>query len=232
MSKNTATVHTLHPVPTPDEYQPTAKDFMLFVVMMRRGIRRAVAALDRQHDMAHQYRRQARKLRDRATPFDAARIATLESLADAATAACEPLRETLHRCGDILADAAPMIDAGLTLAQRCEILNVNMADRADLTDEDGLHRIVFAHGLEDSAARLKDDWKNGPLFQASQRVFMDFLLNTREGQKLGDSLFEPGGMFESVPTYKQAPDGTMKRQLPRLRVVPDVRTEAARNAGL
>lgn len=232
MSKNTATVHTLHPVPTPDEDQPTAKDFMLFVVMMRRGIRRAVAALDRHRDTSHQYRRQARKLRERATPFDAARIATLESSADAATTACKPLHDALHEYGKLLADAAPMVDAGLTLGQRCEILNVSTADRADLTEADGLHRIVFAHGLEDSASRRGLDWNDGPMFQASQRVFMDFLLNTREGQKLGDSLFEPGGMFESVPTYKQAPDGTMKRQPPRLRVVPDARTEAAGNAGL
>lgn len=230
MSKNdTATIYTFTAAPTIDECPPTAKDFMLFVVMMRRGIRRVVAALGQQHDKAHQYRRQARIIKERANAFDAARIAALEALADDATAACKPLRDALHECGKVFANTAPIIDAGTTLAQRCEILNVNVADRADLTEADGLHQIIFAHGLEDSAARLKDDWKNGPLFQASQQVFMDFLLNTREGQKLGDSLFEPGGMFAGVPMYTQAADGTMKRQPPRLYVVPD--TDSAPTGG-
>jgi hypothetical protein len=229
---STATIHTLRAAPTDDEYPPIAKNFMLFVVMMRRGIRRTVAALDQQRDQARQYRRQAQKLLARENPFDGARIAALDALADVAAAACEPLRETMKQSGEFLAEAARMIDAGLTLSQRCEILNVNAADRGDLTDADGLHSIVFAHGLEDSAARRKGDGKNGPLLQSLREVFIDFMLNHAEGRKLRDNLFEPGGMFERVPMYQQAPDGTMKRQPPRLRVVPGARTEAAGNAGL
>jgi hypothetical protein len=207
------------------DHRPTTKDMMLFVVMVRRNIRRTVAILDSQCDKASQYRRQARVLKARASPFDAARIAALEKMADDVTAACKPLRESLKACGKLLADAAPMIDTGTALAQRCEILNVNAADRGDLTEADGLHQIVFAHGLEDSAARRDRDWNDGPLFQASQQVFMEFL-KTREGQKLGDSLFQPGGMFAGLPMYTQAADGTMKRQPPRLYVVPDARIGA------
>jgi hypothetical protein len=93
-----------------------------------------------------------------------------------------------------------------------------------------LIEIVYMHGLEDSAARVKDDWKNGPLFRAAQEVFMDFLTNTVEGQKLGDSLFERSGMFANVPTFKEAADGTMKRQPPRLHVVPDALGESTSGA--
>jgi hypothetical protein len=130
------------------------------------------------------------------------------------------LRESLKESGRLLVDAARLVDAGTTLAQRCEILNVNVAERADLTDADGLVQIVFAHGLEDSAARRKVEWNDGPLYSAMQPVFMDFLTNTKEGQELGDSLFEPGGLLATVPMYSQAADGSMKRLPPRLHVVP------------
>ena len=217
MNQNdTATIHTLPARPE----LPTVKDLLRYVVQVRRMVRRAVAVLDSQHDRAHQYRRRARIWREHAGPFDGARIAALEAAAAEVTTLCKPMRESLHNCGKLLAGAAPMIDAGTTLAQRCEILNVNMADRGDLTEADGMIKIIYLHGLEDSAANRKAEDKNGPLFQASQQVFIDFLTNHAEGRKLGDSLWQPGGMFADVPMFKQAADGTMKRQPPRLRIVP------------
>jgi hypothetical protein len=214
------------------EYQPTAKDLMLFIAIMRRTIRRTLVLHDQQRGIARRCRRQARKLRGYAGPFDGARIAAWEAAADDAAAGCKTMRECLKSSGHLLTKTARMVDAGLTLEQRCEILNVNKAHRGDLTDADGLIEIVYMHGLEDSAARIKDDWKNGPLFQAAQEVFMDFLTNTVEGQKLGDSLFERGGMFENVPTFKEAADGTMKRQPPRLHAVPDALGESTSGAVL
>lgn len=233
MTKNTtASVFHLNDHRPTKELPPTAKNLTLFVVMARRNIRRIVAALDQQHDMARQYRRQARIMKERGSPFDAARIAALKALADDATAACEPILTNLQEWGKLLAAAAPMLDAGTILTQRCEILNVNTADRGALTEADGLHQIVFAHGLEDSTSRRKKDWNDGPLFQASHQVFMDFLMNTREGQKLGDSLFEPNGMLADVPMYAQSADGTMKRLQPHLYVVPDAHMDTADNAQL
>lgn len=79
MNKNdTATIHTLIVTSTIDECPPTLKDLMLFVVALRRGIRKIVSAMDEQYDKARQYRRQARILKGCASPFDAARIATSE----------------------------------------------------------------------------------------------------------------------------------------------------------
>jgi hypothetical protein len=222
-------ISNIHPFVAPTaatQYQPTTKDLLLYVIKVRKMVRQAVAVLDSQNERARQYRRRARILREQAGTFDGARIAALEAAAAEVRRLCEPMRESLHNCGKLIASAAPMIDAGTTLAQRCEILNVNQADRGDLTDADGLIKIIYLHGLEDSAASVKDDWKNGPLFKAAQEVFMDFLTNTTEGQKLGDSLFERGGMFAEVPTFKQAADGTMKRQPPRLHVVPDALSES------
>ena len=140
----------------------------------------------------------------------------MDAAAAEVTALCKPMRESLHNCGKLLTSATPMIDAGTTLAQRCKILNVSTADPGDLTEADGLIAIIYLHGLEGSAANRKAEDKNGPMFQASQQVFMHFLTNHEEGRKLGDSMFQPGGMFADAPMFKQAPDGTMERQPPKL----------------
>lgn len=205
----------------PIKPEPTAiKEAFRFVVTVRRSVRQAVEILDKMGDKASRYRRQARILKAQASPFNAARIKALEGMADEIRTDCKPMRDCMKQWGRLMADSAPLIDSCTTLAQRCEILNVNVADRSDLTEDDGLIKIIYLHGLEDSAARIKDDWKNGPMYQASATVFIDFLLNTKEGQALGDSLWEPGGMFAGVPMYKQAPDGTMQRQPPKLYTVP------------
>jgi hypothetical protein len=222
---DTGNVHTLIAPPTADQYRPTAKDLLLFLVMARRDIRRTVQALASKRDDARQNRRKARVLKQRGGPFDAARIALLERLADDLSDGCKPLTENLKQRGLFLAGVAPLFDAGTTLVQRCEILGVSVADRDVLTEADGLHQIIFAHGLEDSASSRGEDWKNGPLFQALNQVFMDFLLNSEEGKRLGDSLFNSGGIFADVPMYTRAPDGTMTRQPPRLRFVPATTTD-------
>jgi hypothetical protein len=227
--RNLETSNIYHLAATTDQsqYQPTAKDLMLFIAIMRRTISRTIVLHDQQRGIVRRCRRQARKLREYAGPFDGARIAAWEAIADDAAAGCKTMRECLKSSGHLLTKTARMVDAGLTLEQRCEILNVNKAHCGDLTDADGLIEIVYMHGLEDSAARVKDDWKNGPLFQAAQEVFMDFLTNHAEGRKIGDSLFQPGGMLADVATFKEAADGTMQRQPPRLHVVPDALNDAA-----
>jgi len=120
--------------------------------------------------------------------------------------------------GRLLMDLALFIDTYTTLDERCDLLNVNIADRSQLSSDDGVVRIVFAHGLEDSAERRHCQWNDGPLFRAAQLVFVDFLA-TPEGRAVGDTLFRPGGVFEGLPIYSTKPDGTMKRNPPKLRVV-------------
>jgi hypothetical protein len=60
---NTATIHHLDLKPAPAACQPTTKDLLLFVAIVRRGIRRAIAAIDTHHQRVRHYRRQARLLR-------------------------------------------------------------------------------------------------------------------------------------------------------------------------
>jgi hypothetical protein len=55
--------------------------------------------------------------------------------------------------------------------------------------------LIFNHGMEDSGACRDRDIKDGPLFHAVLRVFVDFLATTRDGQTGGRCMFSPGGLF-------------------------------------
>jgi hypothetical protein len=188
-------------------------------VVIRRSIRQIVQALDSARAQRNQCQRQANVLRHAGSPFNASRIATLESVVNAIELTVDDLRARLKGLGQFLLDMASTFDSVTTLTQRCEILGVNVVDRGPLTEEDGLVRIFSAHGLEDSAYHRNRPWKSGPLHESTVEIFIDFMLNTVEGRKIGDSLFEPGGLFADVPLYRREPDGTMVRQPPRLRIV-------------
>jgi len=197
----------------------TFKEIALPLITIRHKIRKAVKTLNTAHDEAYQYGRKARQLKGYNSPFYAGRIAELEQTASAIYKGMESTREALKAWGYLLTDISHMLDTCTTLAQRCELLNVNVVDREDLTESDSLAHIIFVHGLEDSAEHRGKDFKEGAMFEALHLVFMDFLTNTEEGQAVGDSLFEKGGLFESIPIYKQDKDGNMQRQPPTLKLI-------------
>lgn len=188
------------------------------IIRLRRSARHAVAKQDRLHDEARQPRRSALALRQLGNPFDRTRILELEKQADELGKESRKISDAMRGYGQLLMDLALFIDTYTTLDERCDLLNVNIADRSQLGPDDGVVRIVFAHGLEDSAERRHCQWNDGPLFRAAQFVFADFLA-TQEGRAVGETLFQPGGLFERVPTYSTKPDGTLKRNPPNLRVV-------------
>ncbi|MFT4504599.1 hypothetical protein [Caballeronia sp. 15711] len=188
------------------------------IIRLRRSARRAVAKQDRLHDEARRLRRSALALRTLGSPFDRARILELEKQADQLGKESCKISDAMRGYGKLLMDLALFIDTYTTLDERCDLLNVNIADRSKLSPEDGVVRIVFAHGLEDSAERRHCQWNDGPLFRAAQLVFADFLLSP-ECLALRVGLFQPGGLFERVPTYSTSRDGTLKRNPPKLRMV-------------
>lgn len=108
------------------------------------------------------------------------------------------------------------LDPLTTLDERCDLLNVNQADRRGLTNEDGIYSIAFVHGLEDSAMHRNEDRKSSPLFLVANAAMMEWQLNTPEGRacmdKMTEELFSPGGLFYGATMYRQAPDGTMVPQ--------------------
>jgi hypothetical protein len=199
----------------PDREQPSFKEVGSFIDYLRRIVRRTNTAINRDLEEAKGIRAEVLTLKAADNPFNAARIGKLEQRADKLDAHRSTLSASVRECGYMLADAAPQIDAATTLAERSELLNVT-ADRAGLTDADGVKTILFVHALEDSAERRHCGFNDGPLFNALSRVMMDFL-DTPQGQAASESLYEPGGMFEWARCYKKCPDGTGRRVPPRLR---------------
>jgi hypothetical protein len=187
-----------------------------FVAHLRRVVRKTIAAKDWSFAEAQRNRAEAQALKDRGNPFDAARISKQEQRAHELDARGRALSENIRRYGCLLTEAASCIDMCTTLAERCELLNVNIADRTVLTDGDGVVTILFAHALEDSAERRHCEFNDGPLFTAMRLVMMD-LLDTPQGQAASHALYEPGGMFEWLPFYTRNPDGTWTRLPPPLR---------------
>lgn len=165
------------------------------VARMRRTLRLLARRRDALHADHRVLDRKVRVLRRHGTPFDAFMIKSMDLALCDVIARIHATSKDIDAGGKLLVNCAPLVDAATSLSERCDILNVNTADRRGLTEADGVLKIVFVHGLEDSAERRRDDCKNGPLFKAVQPVMLDFLCNTPEGKKLGDSLFEAGGMF-------------------------------------
>lgn len=213
---NVISLHQEEPELSPDELRALATST---VAKIRRSVRRITQRQDRYHGTARVLERAARMMLDAGNPFDRNRIKDRELAAKDLRKHASECRNALKDLGRVLIDVAPVIDSVLTLAQRCDLLNVNVADRAGLTDEDGIVQLVYLKGLEDSAEHRGKDFKDGPLHNAMMLVFIDFLCNHPEGRKLGDSLFEPGGLLEGVSKYRRLPDGSMERMPPRLRVV-------------
>lgn len=196
---------------------------MKFVIVVRRKVRELYLQREQLIKSKKEVLRRITKLREASSPFNKDRISSLESEAEAFGDCIGYTNNLLLDAGRILIDAAPLVDAALTLKERCDVLNINVVDREGLTDEDGIVYLIHVHRLEDSAFfHGEEGWKfNGPLNAAMMLVYFDFIMNTAEGKKLSDSLFEPGGIFESVPMYRQLPNGSMERMPPRLRVVEE-----------
>jgi hypothetical protein len=208
---------------------PSLAEVGNFIARIRRGLRLLIAEKDHLFEEAQQYRRCALTLKEGGNPFHRERIRQMEATADGLGELSRTLTDGMRMYGRLMRDAAPTIDASTTLEQRCELLNVNIADRGGLSPSDGVNHIVFKLGLEDSAARRRCDFNDGPLFRAQHLLFADFLA-TPEGQAVGDSLFQPGGLFEWLPTYSTKPDGALVRNAPCLRAAGS--TDTSNTLGL
>lgn len=159
----------------------------------------------------------------RASPFNESRAATLSDEADLLQADYDHVQTERRHLGVALLAGAWEVDEVTTFEQRCEILNINEADRKDLPPDCGLLNMFWAYGLEDSAERRRMPWKSGPLYCAVQSEMDRVMLHTEAGRAAMAQLWkkqaETGGLFENLPVYDQQPDGTIKRRPPDLRVL-------------
>ncbi len=185
-------------ITTEQKAAPTLAEIGSFIARVRRASRAACRKQGEARRAIEALERESHKL-----------PATLSALARASCIAsteaqCETLRRTLRHMrgvkseiGQALMDAAPLIDACTTLAERCELLSINPADRDGLTETDGIAELVFVRGLEDSAERRRAEFNDGPLFQVAHALFAEFL-RTHEGRAVTDEAFGPGGAFEAL----------------------------------
>lgn len=155
---------------------PTLADIGNFLTRLRLASRRITSANDADRATLAVLEREAAALPDSLPALARASCVT------AIEAQCEALRRKLLErrearlaLGHALARAAPLIDACTSLAERCELLNINAADRDGLTEEDGVWLLVLAYALEDSAERRRAEFNDGPLFRLAHLQFAQFL---------------------------------------------------------
>ncbi|MGK5044936.1 hypothetical protein ACQ4WP_03415 [Janthinobacterium sp. GB4P2] len=158
-----------------------------------------------------------------ANPFNAHRAEFIRIELRKMDKQCDELDEVWRGVGAALVGMAKEFDAATTFEQRCELLGVNVVDRAQLPADSGMVHIASAYGLEDSAAGRGLPHKSGPLCAAIQAHMHHVMFTTPEGReamdKMWEKLTEPGGLFQGLPIYDEAGDGSMVRRPPKLALV-------------
>ncbi|MBC8748529.1 MULTISPECIES: hypothetical protein [Paraburkholderia] len=159
---------------------------------MRRYCSKACEALESLCHARNEARREAELLK-RTPGFVYSRsLYTLEQTEHSIAKRLDQLNAALLAYGNALNDAAPCIDAALTFEERCDVLNINPAQRREIDGERGFVALAFTHGLEGSAERRKEDFKDSPIFNALHRVVAEFL-DTPHGKRACDEVFR--GLF-------------------------------------
>lgn len=190
-------------------------------VFARMGIRRLHAEMNSAYAQIRSMQRTKAKLEEKASPFDSARITSLGLVIGSLQAGQKENREILRGMGEYILQIGYQIDAFTTLEERFELLNCNVADRPAVDDEhSGMTFLMGAYCVEDSAEHRRDQSNDRPLHAAVNAHIQHVMFSTPEGRKATDGmfekLFEPGGLFEGVPTYTRTPDGEMHRNPPKL----------------
>lgn len=140
-------------------------------------------------------RREAGKLRA-FLPFTASRIDEIQQQAtEHRRAEWDDLRKILGAFGrSLMLDTEGLMD-GLGFDRVCDLLAVNAVEREAARKDGvtGLAELVFAHSLEDSAARRGQEWNDAPLFNACQIATANFIRDCPE--HLRPDPFAPGAPF-------------------------------------
>lgn len=197
----------------------TPRGCMAAITDMRHSCRRLVGMLQPHWDEIGSISRQIRILRRRGDAMSKRRADVLQERVDGYQEAIRPYREQLVDLGGRLFWCAEYIDRALPQEVVLDLLNVNLVDRSQVKPDDGIAMIVFGHGLENSVEGRGKDFLDTPLFKACHSRFARELASNRKLEAAtNEMMFGAGGIFEFLPTYNQQPDGSMKRNPPRLRV--------------
>lgn len=141
------------------------------------------------------FRREAGKLRHH-LPFTANKICELqEQSTHHRKEQFDDLRKVLAGFGRSLMLDTEGLTAGLGFERLCDLLEVNTVEREKVR-KDGdvsVSDLVFAHAVEESAARRGQEWNDTPLFNACHLAFADFLKECP--RDLLPDPFAPGAPF-------------------------------------
>ncbi|KAA8555094.1 hypothetical protein [Pseudomonas marginalis] len=154
------------------------------------------------------FRREAGKLRHH-LPFTANKIYELqEQSTQHRKAQRADLRKVLAAFGRSLMLDTEGLTEGLGFDRLCDLLAVNTVEREALRKGGSVSvsDLVFAHSVEESAARRGQEWNDAPLFNACHMAFADFLHET-PSELLPDP-FAPGAPFgPKLPPVLTVVDG-------------------------
>ncbi|NMY23803.1 hypothetical protein [Pseudomonas sp. WS 5410] len=141
------------------------------------------------------FRREAGKLRHH-LPFTANKIYELrEQSSQHRKEQFDDLRKVLAGFGrSLMLDTEGLTD-GLGFDRLCDLLEVNIVEREKVRVDGStsVSDLVFAHAIEESAARRKQEWNDTPLFNACHLAFADFLKECP--RDLLPDPFAPGAPF-------------------------------------
>lgn len=111
--------------------------------------------------------------------------------------------DALRELGSILLELAPTFDAATTLETRCDLIGINVADRAKIDPTNcGLIVLVFALALEDSATYRGFDAINNPMHSAIAPEILRIICETTNGREAMRQVvaedIEAGGIFAQL----------------------------------
>lgn len=155
-------------------------------------------------------------LRIEGVPFTRMRQEELREAIKSCDAMLATLREFRLKAYRVLRPFLDEADRILSFEQKCDMLNVNTADRVGIDRNEKLVHIIFSHGLENSASRRWQDFNDAPLYNVMMSGFAEFM-STPAGSQLADDAFRSGGFFDQVMAEKREKEQAERRS--RLRVV-------------
>lgn len=200
----------------------TKRGIVNFLISSRRLCRSICRSIDDLADANQADRRVAAKHRQSGGPLLIRNAEVIESRIATRRSEIRTWDEILASYGGLLRSIADEADQLIPRNELLDILEVNPVDRAKLKPGDGFSRIVFVHGLEDSATNRSSLFKQGPLFQAMSCHMISVVKSDPElSRTMTAGLFGKGGMFEFLPTYRRNEKGEFVRNPPKLRVADE-----------
>jgi hypothetical protein len=178
--------------------------------------------VDAYSDYRHKQQRAAIKLRATNNRFDLRRAERIEGELTETNEQREEYVNILNDIGSLISTYSASIDAAIPQNVLLDLLCVNIADRGGVEPDDGIMRLTFAKGLEQSAYYRggdRDHRNQGPFTCAvTSYMLQQFSSNKILKQKADEFIFGTGGILEFIPTFKENGEGEMVRQRPRLRL--------------